>query len=97
MRIFGIWVFISIFFVGVGYAQDKKNYKVNTVAFYNLENLFSTEDDEFTVYQDRNPRGESFYTKDIYQAKINNLAKVISEIGTDISGAPRAMLGICEI
>lgn len=81
----------------VGVSQNKKRYKVNTVAFYNLENLFSTEDDEFTVYQDKNPRGESFYTKDIYQAKINNLAKVISEIGTDISGAPPAVLGICEI
>lgn len=78
-------------------SQNKKTYKVNTIAFYNVENLFSTKDDPFTIYQDRNPRGESFYSEEIYKTKINNLAKVISEIGTDITGAPPAILGLCEI
>ena len=27
------------------FSQEKKAYKVNTVAFYNLENLFDTEND----------------------------------------------------
>lgn len=85
---------ISIF---NGYGQDKKSYKVNTVAFYNVENLFSVEDDEFTVYQDRNPRGEGFYSQEIYEAKLKNLARVISEIGADVTGNPPAIVGLCEI
>lgn len=87
--------FIISFFNG--YGQDKKYYKVNTVAFYNVENLFSVEDDEFTFYQDRNPRGEGFYSKEIYETKLKNLAKVISEIGADITGNPPAIIGFSEI
>lgn len=97
MRIFGIWVFISIFFVGVGYAQDKKNYKINTVAFYNLENLFSTEDDEFTIYHNATVRADGFYTEEVYQAKLKNLAKVVSEIGKDVTGTTPAIVGFCEV
>ncbi len=79
------------------FSQNKKTYKVNTVAFYNVENLFSTEDDEFTVYHDRTPRGEGYYSKEIYQAKLKNLAKVISEIGRDVTGTTPAIVGFCEI
>ncbi len=35
----GLCFFIS------GNAQDKKKFKVQTIAFYNLENLFDTEND----------------------------------------------------
>lgn len=78
-------------------AQDKKSYKVNTVAFYNVENLFSIEDDEFTIYPDRTVRGETFYNEEIYKAKLKNLAKVISEIGADVTGTTPAIVGFCEI
>ena len=60
-------VFTLIINLFNGYGQEKKTYKVNTVAFYNVENLFSVEDDEFTVYQDRNPRGEGFYSQEVYE------------------------------
>lgn len=78
-------------------AQDKKSYKVNTIAFYNVENLFSLEDDEFTIYPDRTVRGETFYNEEIYKAKLKNLAKVISEIGADVTGTTPAIVGFCEI
>src|SRR5690606_10024334 len=78
-------------------AQDKKSYKVNTIAFYNVENLFSLEDDEFTIYPDRTVRGETFYNEEIYKAKLKNLAKVISEIGADVTGTTPTIVGFCEI
>lgn len=86
-----------VFFVYENYAQDKKTYRVNAVAFYNVENLFSLEDDPFTVYHDRTPRAEGFYTRPVYEAKLKNLAKVISQIGADVTGTTPAIVGLCEI
>ncbi len=79
------------------FSQEKKTYKVNTVAFYNVENLFSLDDDEFTIYHDRTTRADAYYTKPVYDAKLNNLAKVISEIGADVTGTTPAVVGFCEV
>src|SRR5690606_15551408 len=96
MKVFKISCFLLLF-VQVLFSQEKKNYKVNTVAFYNVENLFSTEDDEFTIYHNATVRAEGFYTEEVYQAKLKNLAKVISEIGKDVTGNTPAIVGFCEV
>ena len=36
---------LSILYLTVIFGQNSKTYKVNTIAFYNLENLFDTVDD----------------------------------------------------
>ncbi len=77
-------------------AQEKKTYKVNTIAFYNVENLFDFEDDPITFDDDRTPEGKDHWTEDIYNAKIKNMAKVISEIGADVSGTSPAIIGVAE-
>ena len=78
-------------------AQEKKNYKVNTIAFYNLENLFDYEDDPMTFDNDRTPDGKDHWTEEIYHAKLKNMAKVIAEIGSDLTGTTPAIIGVCEI
>ena len=78
------------------FAQEKKQYKVNTIAFYNVENLFDTENDPITYDDDRTPDGKDHWTEDIYQAKLKNMAKVISEIGVDVTGNAPAVIGLCE-
>jgi hypothetical protein len=78
-------------------AQEKKNYKVNTIAFYNLENLFDYEDDPMTFDNDRTPDGKDHWTEEIYHAKLKNMAKVIAEIGSEITGTTPAIIGVCEI
>ena len=75
----------------------EKQYKAHTVAFYNVENLFSLEDDPNTVFHDRTPRGEMFYTEEVYNLKQNNLAKVISDIGKDFTGTTPTVVGLVEI
>lgn len=77
------------------YAQ-KKQYKVNTIAFYNLENLFDFEDDPITYDDDRTPDGKDHWTEEIYNAKLANMAKVIAEIGADVTGTSPAIVGVCE-
>ncbi|MDA9906820.1 endonuclease/exonuclease/phosphatase family protein [Flavobacteriaceae bacterium] len=78
------------------FSQEKKAYKVNTVAFYNLENLFDTENDPLTYDDDRTPDGKDHWTKEIYQDKLKNMAKVMAEIGAEVSGSAPTIIGVCE-
>jgi len=79
------------------FSQQEKTYKVNTIAFYNLENLFDYEDDPLTFDDDRTPDGKDHWTPEIYAAKLKNMAQVISEIGKDITGTSPVIIGVCEI
>lgn len=91
-----LFAFLSVAIIGFGTAQEEKSYKVNTIAFYNLENLFDYEDDPLTFDDDRTPTGKDHWTKEIYEAKLTNMARVISEIGSDLTGTPPAVIGVCE-
>ncbi len=88
---------ISLLFSTVLFSQQKKAYKINTIAFYNLENLFDTQDDPLTFDDDRTPNGKDHWTDEIYAQKLENMAKVISEIGTDLAKNSPAILGVAEI
>ncbi len=79
------------------FSQEKKTYKVNTIAFYNVENLFDTEDDPITYDDDRTPNGKDHWTEEIYKDKLKNMAKVISEIGFDVTKNAPALIGVAEI
>lgn len=79
------------------FAQEKKTYKVHTVAFYNLENLFDYQDDPFTYDNDRTPEGKDRWTQAKYQAKLANMATVLSQIGKELSASSPALIGLCEI
>ncbi|GAA0714058.1 endonuclease [Aquimarina litoralis] len=78
-------------------SQEKKTYKVNTIAFYNVENLFDTLDDPITYDDDRTPNGKDHWTEEIYKDKLKNMAKVISEIGANVTKNAPAILGVAEI
>ncbi|MFT5861814.1 MAG: endonuclease/exonuclease/phosphatase family metal-dependent hydrolase [Flavobacteriales bacterium] len=78
-------------------AQDKKTYRVQTIAFYNVENLFDTENDPITFDDDRTPDGKDRWTEEIYKDKVAKMAKVISEIGADVSQNAPALIGLAEI
>jgi Endonuclease/Exonuclease/phosphatase family len=95
-----IKTFITVFFVLLGTisanAQAKK-YIVHTIAFYNFENLFDT------INQSNNdeewlPNGIQNWTSGKYKKKLHNLARVISEIGTNEQQKESPVLvGGCEI
>ena len=76
---------------------QQKNFKVAIVAFYNCENFYDTinnpavNDDEFT------PSGPRNYNSKIYLNKVEKLATVISQIGTDLNPDGPALLGVSEI
>lgn len=89
-----IALLLIIFATGVVKSQEKK-YKVHTVAFYNVENLFDTlngpnNDEEYTPQ-----RG---WTSSKYKRKLDLLGKVIPQIGTgDQQKESPTILGVCEV
>ena len=85
----------SIFFTG--YSQQKQQYKVAVVGFYNLENLFDTINNPLINDEEFLPGGIKNYNSQIYRNKIGNLATVISQIGTEMNPDGAALLGVSEI
>ena len=69
----------------------------NTIAFYNLENLFDTKDDPHTLDDDYTPRGFKKWKDDRYRSKVKKLAKAISRIGEDEKSSPPVLVGIAEV
>ena len=90
---------ISILFLSIittANAQEKK-FKIYTIAFYNLENLFDTINDpnkfdEFSPMMEiKNERAV------IYKKKIKNMARVIADIGADVTNNTPAIIGVSEV
>ena len=91
------FITILIPFLCLGQLDPSKKYSVNTIAFYNVENLFDTIDDPKTYDDDRTPNGRDKWTEEIYLKKSKNIARVISEIGKDIVGTSPSIIGLCEV
>jgi hypothetical protein len=65
-----------------------------TVVFYNVENLFDTEDDPANKGDDEwLPESENQWTPERYEKKLTDLAKVLSAIS---NGLP-IIIGLCEV
>ncbi len=101
MKIYHISTILAISlcssFIKPVYSQQKKDYQIETVAFYNVENLFDTIDDTLTFDDDRTALGKDRWTEERYRTKIGNIAKVLSEIGKEETGTSPIVIGLCEI
>jgi len=92
--------FILLLFLCSGltsFAQKAQQYKVGAIGFYNFENLFDTEDDPAINDSEFLPTGAKQWTNEIYQEKLGNLARVVSEMGTELSPDGISILGVAEI
>ncbi|MCK9255529.1 MAG: endonuclease/exonuclease/phosphatase family protein [Bacteroidales bacterium] len=89
LSVFLILIFSNLF------SQEAKEYKVVSLAFYNVENLFDTipgkNDREFT------PVGNKKWDTPKYYAKLDTLASVISKIGRELTNTAPAVVGLSEI
>ncbi len=91
-------LFLSLFlgFQTLALAQ-KAQYKIGAIGFYNLENLFDTLDAPDVRDEEYLPEGKRLWTPERYIEKQNNMAKVIAEIGTEMTPDGLAILGVSEI
>tara|TARA_B100000768_G_scaffold23128_1_gene20733 strand:+ start:1402 stop:2445 length:1044 start_codon:yes stop_codon:yes gene_type:complete len=96
IKLFLLSLFLSSNFL-FSQTNSNKQFLVNTIAFYNVENLFDTINDPKTRDDDRTPNGRDKWTNIIYQKKLKNIAKVIADIGSDLTGSAPSIVGLCEI
>jgi hypothetical protein len=88
-------LFISCF--SVSFFGQSKKYIIHTTAFYNFENLFDTIDDIYTNDDEWTPNGAQNWTTEKYQQKLQNLSRVLSEIGTPENRNAPTLIGGSEI
>lgn len=92
------WLMCFLMCIMIPYlhAQERK-FKIHTIAFYNLENLFDTINDpnkldEFSpIMALKTNRGKA------YKKKVHNMARVIADIGHEITQNMPVIIGISEI
>jgi hypothetical protein len=95
------WLLMTLFFLLAGVsastAQDRR-YSVYGVGFYNLENLFDTIHDAGKNDYQYLPDGTNKWTGLKYRHKLKNMAKVLSEMGTDMLPLVGcAVIGVSEV
>lgn len=97
IRIFVVLICISLSFNSFSQEKDGKRFKIRTIAFYNLENLFDTIND-LTKNDEASPIMEMKTGRvDAYNRKVHNMARVISDIGVDEAKDMPAILGLAEM
>ncbi|RZJ61451.1 MAG: endonuclease/exonuclease/phosphatase family protein, partial [Flavobacterium sp.] len=89
-------LFFAIFAISGLSAQEKK-FKVHTIAFYNVENLFDTINDPKINDEEFLPSGLQRWTGAKYKKKLANLSKVLSEIGLAENTNTPTVIGVAEI
>lgn len=95
-----LFLLLSTFFFFQIQAQEEKQYKVSIIGFYNVENLFDTIVDPDTnkiLQEDFTPLGQKNFNSQRYYEKLDNLARVISEMGTELSPDGLAAFGVAEV
>lgn len=94
-----IWILIfTLVCVSSGFSQqDTDQFKIVGIGFYNLENLFDTDDDPKILDEEYLPDGAKAWTLEKYNEKSANMAFVISEIGTEHVKQGLSLLGVAEV
>ena len=83
---------LSLLMIAPLFAQKRDN---AVIAFYNLENLFDTENDPTINDEQFLPDGDYQWTEERYQRKLENMSKVISLIAKEYGGP--VAIGVSEV
>lgn len=91
-----LYLLLCLCFISACFAQQKK-YSIHTVAFYNFENLFDTINDPATNDDEWTPKGKQHWTLKKYNQKLQNLSRVLFEIGSAENPNAPTFIGCSEI
>ena len=90
-------ILVAAFALCMG-AQAQKKFSAYAVGFYNLENLFDTQHDEGKNDYQYLPDGSYKWNELKYSHKLQNMSKVLAEMGTDkLPGVGCAFIGVSEV
>ncbi|MCT4699993.1 MULTISPECIES: endonuclease/exonuclease/phosphatase family protein [Tenacibaculum] len=89
---------VIVFIASFSYAQQtSKAYKIRTIGFYNLENLFDTVDD-VEKNDEASPMMEIKGDREkVYRDKLDKLSDVISQMGSEKTKTSPAIIGVAEV
>jgi len=73
---------------------DKEHF---TVTFYNLENLFDTQNDKKTLDEDFTPDGFKKWDERKFSIKVEKMAKAIARIGLEDADRSPVLIGVAEV
>lgn len=95
-------LFLFVFAVGLFSQQlqpasQAKDFLAVSVGFYNLENLFDTINDPRKLDDEFTPEGINRWNSKRYYEKLGNLARVIGEMGSELTPDGPAVLGVSEV
>jgi hypothetical protein len=96
IKLFCLLILVVVSLQGQTLKKDK-NYYISAIGFWNVENLYDTLNDPKKDDEEFLPQGARSWTGSRYWVKINNLAKVISEMATDATPEGLSIIGLCEI
>ncbi|MEW5677390.1 endonuclease/exonuclease/phosphatase family protein [Flavobacterium enshiense] len=82
---------LMLVFSGLSVVAQQKKFAVHTVAFYNIENFYDTINDPNT-YDD-----EWVYSKKYFTQKVDNIARVLAELGTGENPNSPTVIGLAEV
>lgn len=77
--------------------EERKQYDVYSVGFYNQENLFDTTHDEHKRDSDFLPDGKYQWTQEKYTSKLHNMAYALSRLGSHEAPQGCAFIGLAEV
>lgn len=88
---------VALVALGVSAQKADRKMKVTGVAFYNLENLFDTINNNGKYDYEFSPEGPRKWDGRKYWKKINNMAYTISKMATKTTPMGPAIIGVSEI
>ncbi|MBP7077803.1 MAG: endonuclease/exonuclease/phosphatase family protein, partial [Bacteroidales bacterium] len=80
-----------------GFSQEKKEFEIVCVAFYNVENLFDTIDQPDVQDEEYLPTSANQWNSEKYFRKIERISTTLVKIGNEKTGDAPAVIGLCEI
>ncbi len=92
----GLALLVLIFSLRPTFSQDRKA-TIACISFYNVENLFDTIDSKGVRDLEYTPEGSKVWNSDRYWDKIGKIARVVADIGTDLTPDGSAIIGLSEI
>lgn len=97
----GLWLSIIALFIGFQlHAQEQgkdKKYLIAGIAFYNLENLFDTINNNGKYDYEFSPEGPRMWDSEKYWKKLDNLSRAITALATPETPLGPAIIGISEV
>jgi len=95
MKKFNFLILTLLFLIPLSCIQAQKEKGIAVIGFYNLENLFDTENDPTINDEQFLPEGDYRWTPERYQHKLNNMSRVLAAIGSEYGGL--VAVGVSEL